>query len=99
METARPKRIRVSGWVLRAGLIAAFLYLAVSLISSQVIIVAKRQQLAQVTQQVETQLAANLELQRTLDSGDEDAYTERVARNKLGFALPDERIYVDMSGK
>ena len=38
------------------------------------------------------------ELQRTLDSGDEAAYMERIARDKLGYVLPGEHIYVDMSG-
>ena len=42
--------------------------------------------------------AANTELQRTLDSGDEAAYMERIARDKLGYVLPGEHIYVDMSG-
>ena len=44
------------------------------------------------------QEAANTELQRTLDSGDEAAYMERIARDKLGYVLPGEHIYVDMSG-
>ena len=48
--------------------------------------------------QVAAQEAANTELQRTLDSGDEAAYMERIARDKLGYVLPGEHIYVDMSG-
>ena len=51
-----------------------------------------------MTQQVAAQEAANTELQRTLDSGDEAAYMERIARDKLGYVLPGEHIYVDMSG-
>ena len=51
-----------------------------------------------LTQQVAAQEAANTELQRTLDSGDEAAYMERIARDKLGYVLPGEHIYVDMSG-
>ena len=55
-----------------------------SLVFAQIDIVSKRQQLENLTQQVAAQEAANTELQRTLDSGDEAAYMEH--------------IYVDMSG-
>ena len=53
----------------------------------------KRQQLENPTQQVAAQEAANTELQRTLDSGDEAAYMEHIARDKLGYVLPGEHIY------
>ena len=98
-SSARKKKIRISALALRLGLVCVILYLVVSLVSIQVELVAKRQQLDSITKQVEQQTAANLELQRTLDTDDEDAYMERVARDKLGYALPDERIFVDMSGK
>ena len=68
------------------------------LVFAQIDIVSKRQQLENLTQQVAAQEAANTELQRTLDSGDEAAYMERIARDKLGYVLPGEHIYVDMSG-
>ena len=74
------------------------IYLCVSLVFAQIDIVSKRQQLENLTQQVAAQEAANTELQRTLDSGDEAAYMERIARDKLGYVLPGEHIYVDMSG-
>ena len=70
-----------------------------SLISVQMEIIAKRQQLENVDQQVLTQQAENEELQRTLDTDDEAAYMERLARTKLGYALPNERVFIDMSGK
>ena len=71
---------------------------AFRLVFAQIDIVSKRQQLENLTQQVAAQEAANTELQRTLDSGDEAAYMERIARDKLGYVLPGEHIYVDMSG-
>lgn len=75
------------------------MYLLVSLVYVQMDIVSKTQQLDNLAGQVEAQQAANQELQRTLDVEDEAAYMERVAREKLGYARPDERLYVDMSGK
>ncbi len=82
----------------RIGLVCVCIYLCVSLVFAQIDIVSKRQQLENLTQQVAAQEAANTELQRTLDSGDEAAYMERIARDKLGYVLPGEHIYVDMSG-
>lgn len=58
-------------------------------------IAAKRQQLENVTQQVEAQQAQNEELQRTTQADDEASYMERVARDKLGYARPDERVFID----
>ena len=83
----------------RFGLVCLCLYLAVSLVLVQVDIVARRQQLDNVTQQVQVQGAKNAELKRTIDAGDEAAYMERIARDKLDYVLPGEHIYVDMSGK
>ena len=36
---------------------------------------------------------------RLYSSGDNDAYIERIARDRLGYVSPDERIYIDMSGE
>ena len=99
MNVTRKKKRNLVALALRAGLVIVMLYLTAILIATQVDIVTKRQQLAHLSQQTAQQSAANLELRRTLESGDEDAYIERVAREKLGFALPDERVFVDMSGK
>lgn len=95
----KQKKMRLTTLTLRAGLVVLFAYLAATLISTQVQIVSRRQVLDEITQEVQVQQSTNKELQRTLDSGDENAYIERVAREKLGFALPDERVFVDMSGK
>lgn len=89
---------RLFGLAVRIGLVCVCIYLCVSLVFAQIDIVSKRQQLENLTQQVAAQEAANTELQRTLDSGDEAAYMERIARDKLGYVLPGEHIYVDMSG-
>ena len=99
MVVNRHKKRNFVALALRAGLVAVLVYLTIMLIATQVDIVAKRQQLEHITQQTTLQAANNLELRRTLESGNEDAYIERVAREKLGYALPDERVFIDMSGK
>lgn len=99
MTTTKRKKIKLSALVLRLSFVSVALYLIAALISAQVELVAKRRELDSVTAQAQTQQAANLELQRVLDTDDEDAYIERIAREKLGYARPDERVFVDMSGK
>ena len=97
-ERKRKQKKGFSALAVRIGLVCVCIYLCVSLVFAQIDIVSKRQQLENLTQQVAAQEAANTELQRTLDSGDEAAYMERIARDKLGYVLPGEHIYVDMSG-
>ena len=41
----------------------------------------------------------NDELNRVLESGNDLEIVERVARDKLGYAKPNERVFVDISGK
>lgn len=86
------------GLALRVGVVGLCLYLCISLVFLQVDIVAKRKQLENLQQQTAAQQAVNQELMRLRDDSDEDAYMERIAREKLGYVLPGEHIYVDMSG-
>lgn len=89
-ERKRKQKKGFSALAVRIGLVCVCIYLCVSLVFAQIDIVSKRQQLENLTQQVAAQEAANTELQRTLDSGDEAAYMERIARDKLGYVLPGE---------
>ena len=50
-------------------------------------------------QQLEAQQAQNDELSRVLQSGTDEEIVERVARDQLGYAKPNERVFVDMTGK
>ncbi len=83
--------------VLRLAVAAASVYLLVSFVSGQMQVAAKQRQLAELSTQVEEQKEKNAELTRLMDSGNEDAYIERIAREKLKYARPDERIYVDLT--
>lgn len=85
--------------LLRLGVFALIGYLAVTLIVSQVDIMVKRQQLSTLQLSIQRQAQQNTELQRLIASGDEKAYIERIARDRLGFAAPGERVFIDISGK
>ena len=69
----------------------------ISFISAQLEIREKEKQAAEVRAQVEQQQAENERLQAVVDGGDEKQYIERVAREKLGYVMPDEKVYYDIT--
>ena len=91
--------LNLSGFVLRVGAAGLIVYLAVTLIISQVDVMVKRQELGSLNTDLARQMEQNTELERLISSGGEDEYMERIARDRLGYAAPGERIFIDMSGK
>lgn len=86
--------------LLRLGVVAFCLYLLGCLISNEVDIMVKNQQIATLQQQIEQQQAESTELQRLMESSDNiNEYYEKIAREKLGYAYPDEQIFVDITGQ
>ena len=51
----------------------------------------------QVQQQVEDKRLENKEIERLLES-DNEQYVERLAKDEYGYAYPDETVYIDTSG-
>lgn len=88
-----PKMLGQAGLVLVGG------YLVAGMVFNQVQIAAKRQELAAVQAQLASQQQQNDELSRVLESGSDLEIIERVARDKLGYAKPNERVFVDVTGK
>ncbi len=74
------------------------MYLLFSLISMQADINEKKNELDAVRQQYTESLIRNEELQKTLDSYGTDEFIEEQAREKLGYAYPEEHFYIDVSG-
>ncbi|HIV88074.1 MAG TPA: septum formation initiator family protein [Candidatus Pygmaiobacter gallistercoris] len=99
MRRRREKRVKFSAFLMRIGAAALIVYLAVTLIVSQVDIMVKRQQLDSLTADLSRQVEENTELQRLYSAGESEEYIERIARDRLGYVAPDERIYIDMSGE
>ncbi len=74
-------------------------YTVFVLVDLQIDIVARRNELNDLHIKCEEQRIANKEAERLLALGDDQSYIERIAKGKLGFAYPDERIFIDTSGK
>ena len=64
----------------------------------QVEVTTKRRQLDSIEREIYRQELENAEIKRVLDGGTDREYIERVAREKLGYAYPDEKIFIDRSG-
>ena len=85
----------VLGWfifgVFMVSMLAAY-------IANQVTISYKRAELETLKEQIAQQQTENEEMERIL-SGDPDQVTEWVARGSYDFVAPNERVFVDVTGK
>ncbi len=72
-------------------------YFTVSIVTTQIETYNQRKTLEELERKINETRLANDELERLMTDG-ESAYIERVARDKLGYASIDERVYVDING-
>ncbi len=72
-------------------------YLVVSIVTTKIETYNQRKTLEELERRINETRLANDELERLMTDG-ESAYIERVARDKLGYASIDERVYVDING-
>ena len=82
----------------RVSVLLFLCYVVFSLVRIQGDIQKNREQLAALEQQNEEQRIANKELERVLSDGTEEEYIERIAREQLGYAYPEEQVLIDVSG-
>jgi cell division protein DivIC len=82
----------------KAIMFCAVACFAITLIRMQMEVIAKRRDLDSLEKAVAYQELINDETMRLLKTEDDREYIERVARDRFGFAYPDERIYYDRLG-
>lgn len=97
MKAAEPKKTK-KGTFLKIAVIAFAGYLLFSLITTQANINKKQKELDALRKEYTESLIRNEELQKTLDSYGTDEFIEEQAREKLGYAYPEEHFYIDVSG-
>lgn len=73
-------------------------YFAFVIVNLQIEIKRRRAELDDLQLKIESQYVQNTELKRVLEAGDDNEYVERIARERLGFAYPDEKVLIDISG-
>lgn len=84
-------------FILTLAIIAVMGYFVISLISLQMDIRDKQREVMEAQQVQQEKQAENEELEKFLTDGDESSYIERIARDVLGYVLPGERVYYDIS--
>ncbi len=55
--------------------------------------------MAELQEQIESQKLENSMIQDILDSDDDTDYIAEIAREKLGYIIPGQRVFVDISSK
>lgn len=98
MEVAHMQKRKHRNILLTLAIVAFAAYIIVSLISVHSQIKDKQTQLDSLNRQIEEQTQENLDSRRLLSEEDEETYIERYAREKLGFARPEERVYYSITG-
>ena len=81
------------------AVVCAVAYLSVSLITAQFDLMTKKQQLAILEQQHQKVELETQDIERMLEYEDEETYVERIARQRLGYANPNEKIFKDIQGE
>lgn len=85
--------------ILKIAFLAFSVYVVVSFTVMQVDIANRREALADVQEQYQQQVYLNEELTNLLNSGENEDYIMKIAREKLGFAFPNERVIIDYRRK
>ncbi len=83
---------------LRLILIGFLCYGLISFFMLQMDLAQKDQELQEINKKIQTQQQTNEELKTMLGEEHYSEYIARIAREKLGYVYPDERIFVDVSG-
>ncbi|MDY3989929.1 MAG: septum formation initiator family protein [Massilioclostridium sp.] len=98
-KKALKKKKRQKNIIFKIALIVFAVAVSTELISLQVSIASKKRENETMEQKVAQQMKENEELQALIDGGMDPAYAERIAREKLGYVAPNERVFVDVNGE
>lgn len=98
-QNKKGKETTLRGLLLKLGLAAVAVYLVFSFINGQMKVAQKQQELTELSARLEVQAEENRELERLMEADEERTYIERMAREKLGYARPQERVFIDLAGE
>lgn len=97
-KTAKPKKKKqAKSFILTLGLILLVGYFVITLIGLQLERKERNEVLQQKTAEHEQIVAENEHLQSVLDNEDKSDYIEQIAREKLGYVMPGEKVFYDVT--
>lgn len=91
------RRIRKKSFILTLGLVLLIGYFVITFLSLQLSIKERRSVLEQKNVAYQQQLAENERLKSVVESEDKSEYIEQVAREKLGYVMPGEKVFYDVT--
>ena len=77
----------------------AIVYLTINLISAQFELMTKKQERASIQSRKERLQLEVADTQSLLEEDRDEVYIERVARERLGYANPGEKVYIDIQSE
>jgi cell division protein FtsB len=95
MKAKRPVPKKKSSLVLKLFVIVFAVYAFYRFADFRIDIAERQKELATLESQIEEQKQKNAELSHILNSETDDEYMEKIARDKLGYAFPNERIFIN----
>ena len=96
-NTKTPKKKQSRSFILTLGLVLLVGYFVITIIGLQLSIKDRQGVLEQMQSAYEQQLEQNDRLQAIVDSEDKSDYMEQIAREKLGFVMPGEKVFYDVT--
>ena len=84
--------------IVRLFLAVFAVYAVISLVDMQVALARRKQELLELQTRLETTGFDNKDLKRRLATEMDEGEIERIAR-ELGYVAPDERVFIDISGR
>ncbi|MEG0545964.1 MAG: septum formation initiator family protein [Oscillospiraceae bacterium] len=97
MKAQKAATIQKFSFILSLCLLLVAGYFVISLVKSNIEIKEKNAEAENIKAQYEQQVADNARLQEVVDGGNQQEYIERVAREKLGYVMPDEKVYYNIT--
>lgn len=89
--------VKKRSFILTLALVLLVGYFIITIVGLQLDINERRAVLDQKTAAYEQQLADNDRLQSIIANDDKSEYIEQVAREKLGYVMPGEKVFYDVT--
>ncbi|MDD6308470.1 MAG: septum formation initiator family protein [Clostridia bacterium] len=80
-------------------MVALIMYLSYAIICQEVSLHENNRQIVSLKEDIASAEASLTQVQNLGAVSSSDAYIERMAREKLGLVLPDETVFVDVTGR
>lgn len=93
----KTKKTSKRSFIVTLAMISLLCCFCIGLVTTQIEISHQKQEIATAQQVLVQKKEENAELNELVKEENEEAYMERIARDVLGYVLPGESVYYDVS--